>query len=772
MSKFRVVMVWCVAVSAILIVYRLYNRFSNTPQIQPPNKKITADVPIPEFDPDGPEIAQGTAVGEVKQSVFTFVNEETKKLERVFGFEKLLNPDTNTKSRRWPLLKPYMNMYEDDFTCKITSDKGTVQVDTVNNNPNPTEAELYDNVVIHIKSTDPAQPSDSWIYVDTLTYNSERSEFFTEGPMRLVSDDAEMEGVGMVLIYNVGLNRIEFLKIRDLHYIRLKNVADMSVDKDNAVAEEKATSEAAVANTPANAATADNRAEPAADKADPAAKPLPTHTRDDLYQCTLNEEVFIQYGDRMIVEGTERITVSNILLARKDSKPKSEEADEPDAASATGTNDIAAAESKPETSAEEVGPVTEVYITCQGGIVAKPMTSVYDQTEPQRVGAQNLELYIALPPEDDSVAPVVRTASLAASSAGDDSTAEIVGNPNLPIPFAGDNAVQPDRFKARFIEYDMTSGDGLAQGPVEVAFTPDPNDMNDPNCIIMPMIVRAEKNAEFLANDGRVIERIVLNRNVIGSRKTITPDFVQVGSFHGDKLTIELQPDAEGNAGRDIKQVSVTDGNVKLESVRTSGDVKLSHVKLSCRRIDFDAIKEIVYAVGPGDIEMNNKNIPEPEKSDKRGSLSFNRPAFGLVRGFDRLTWFTQAMQINADGRKDSLYLGYWPIIDGKRGRIVRGATTHLQANFIRLPDGTDELATVITAGGIFYEEEGGNVFVGEGLLYDAAESLLTVTSTENNSCLLNGALVDRIEYEVDTGNVRSQLASSPGAVSTPISKD
>jgi len=165
---------------------------------------------------------------------------------------------------------------------------------------------------------------------------------------------------------------------------------------------------------------------------------------------------------------------------------------------------------------------------------------------------------------------------------------------------------------------------------------------------------------------------------------------------------------------------------------------------------------------------MNNENAPQPDSKDKPKGLSFQQPCFGLVRGFDKLTWFTEAMQINADGKDESVFMAYWPIENGKRGRITRGSTTHLQTNFIPLPDGTNELATMIAAGGIYFEEVGGNIFVGENLLYKADTSLLTITSSQKNTCLLNGALVDMVEYEVDTGNVRSELASSPGALTLP----
>ena len=81
------------------------------------------------------------------------------------------------------------------------------------------------------------------------------------------------------------------------------------------------------------------------------------------------------------------------------------------------------------------------------------------------------------------------------------------------------------------------------------------------------------------------------------------------------------------------------------------------------------------------------------------------------------------------------------------------------------MPDGTNDLATVITTGGIYYEEEGGNVFEGQDLFYDADKSLVRVTSTEKNDCRFNGARVDWIEYAMDTGDVKAELVSSPGAI-------
>ena len=808
-------MLWVVVVSAILIVFRVYNRISGTVVIEPPEQRSRLDMPVPEFDPDAPKIGDAS-LGDVKESVYRFFNEETKELERVFGFDELLKAGKN--SNRWPLVKPYMTMYDDDFTCKVTSDRGIVQVETVNNNPSPTQAELYDNVVIHIVSSDPESPSDSKIYMDTLLYDSERSEISTEGPLRFVSEDSEMVGTGMILIFNAGQNRIEFLKINELDYIRLKNVSDPSASET-----ESAKPEAAVAKVPASK-TKPPKSKPAkvADKKQPAVakagakkkkvtEPKEEPAKGELYQCTLTEDVFIQYGDKIIVQGTEYVHIDNILLSKKSSdKKKSSSKDSPETAKKTkaqagvvgdevkkstpAKSDVQVVAKKGEPAQKSSGVIdkdseavveteagVEVYITCKGGIVAKPMTSVYEETEPLRTDADDLHV---------GVRAVTRLDMKNSGRKQDLFVAELPGGQagggfvSSQVNFVGENEVAetldsleaevvkpPDRFKGRRIEFDMSTGNGTAYGPVEVIFYPDPNENADPNVLVLPMIMTASRDAKFYANSQRDLERVVFNKDVVGTRKVIRPEYLQTSTFYGDKLTIDIDPESDKAKNGDIRYVSVTEGNVKMESIRTAEDVVVSHVRLSCLQFDFDAVKNIVYAVGPGDIQMDNSKAPEPVGEDKAGSLSFQRPSFGLVDGFDKLTWFTDTMQINVDGKEDSVRMAYQPIENGVRGAIIRGTTTHLQANFMPMPDGTNELATLITAGGIYYEEEGGNVFVGEDLLYNAGDSLLTISSSEKNACLLNGALVDGIEYEVDTGNVRSELVAAPGALAMPVRK-
>ncbi len=810
MPKLRKLMIWCVAVSAILIVFRVYSRITGIPKIVPPPKNEGAVIEAPTFNREGARIGSAM-VEDVDDARYKFYDPVTKELERELGFKKLLNP--GDRSKRWQLREPYMVMYEDDFVCRITSEKGTVQVETVDNNPTPTDAELYDNVVIRIQSTAAVPAPDTVVYMDSLSYNSERSEFRTDGPIKLVSEKAEMEGTGLQLIYNEPLNRIEFLKVVMLDYLRLKNVAAFSSPRGASVA--KASDARSAKSTDAggiqpgavasSAKPTGAKAAVAGDTADEKVKAAPSP--DDFYECTFSRDVVIEYGDEIIVEGADAISIRNILWSSGSAKSKpaegktaegessavsgsaKETAGSPSTAVAsastgpggkedTGSGTSTGGEDKAVAGTEGMG--VEVYITCKGGLVSKPMTSVYDSTEPPLIEALSASegptptTVIAAEVSEMPLQrqPTVKWANLSGGvskeGAGPEGAEEAAAGAGSQDESIAVQEEGPTIFKTRSITYDMTTGSGWAQAPVELTFYPRLDKESDPNTVVLPMVITAQKNVQFLANKDRVVERIIFNKNVVGTRKAATPLYVQTSQFFGEKLTVELNTGPKRELEGDISRIFVTEGNVKIESVRTAKERVISHVELSCVRFDYDVALKMVSATGPGTIDLNNANVPPAKKvpGDKKPRLS--GPCYALVRGFERLTWFIEGRQINAVGKAESVYLSYLPVVDGKWGDLVSVTTKHVQANFLPMPDGTSELGTVITTGGIYYEEEGGNVFKGQDLHYDAKKSLVRVTSTEKNDCYFNNARVDWIEYEVDTGDVRAELASTPGALTMP----
>jgi lipopolysaccharide export system protein LptA len=331
----------------------------------------------------------------------------------------------------------------------------------------------------------------------------------------------------------------------------------------------------------------------------------------------------------------------------------------------------------------------------------------------------------------------------------------------VPAPATPDE--RPARFNAKKIDYDMTTGNAFATGPVTFIFyVRDPNN-TDPGAESVPVVITANDNAEFFKDKNRV----VFNGNVVGTRRTQKAAYLQKSTFNGDKLIVDLAETQTGSA--DIRHVAVLGRQVMMESVRSANDIVISHIRLSCKHIDYDAIEEVVTAAGPGNIQINNENAPAPpQKKDTDKKISIQKPCYALIEGFDKLRWFTRANRITADGKTRSVNISYMPITDGKRGRIVRAATTHITANFIETASGQNELATLETTGGVTYREVGGHEFIGDTLFYETTTSLMIVAGTDQVPCLLNGALVEKIKYDLATGDVKAELASKPGVFRSP----
>jgi hypothetical protein len=928
--------VWLAAILAVFGAYVVYNHTVDTPDIQiQQGEEGTSNIEVPEFDAESAQIGEA-AVGTVEVAEYT-VLDENKNVKRVFGFDKLLNPDENDEA--WKLQKPYMNIYEQDAVYEIESDRGTVEVETIGGKPSPTDAHLIDNVKIHIRPTSNEGPTEATIRLEELVYNSERSEYTTDGPLKIVSEDGQMEGEGMVLIYNERLSRVEYLKIIDLDYLHLKNVSALSGPQAPPKRSVDSSSvEVANADRPEASGPADMEKVSVDDTAVGTAGRSESE-EDDYYECRFYDNVVIKYGRQIVVEGADEVTISNIFLSRRSGQKdvgRGASADSEEVAAeavvsggdnleSDSAGSVAAGSGRGASDEEAV----EVFVTCKGGIVIRPTISVltsevasrsarrrmielsgkpvciketggdgdegaatmvqcgmlkYDldsdvmnmftneeeyisvnmadsEMRLQTTGSVKwerkkssavvtgpgkllmlsnkdssssndegtemrfegvMELFFAEHRPDDSLGGLtLKSANLAGGmaattqqrngsqvsadsvaflfdEAGDIRRMDLAGNVDFSsvngrltsqrakILFAKDTSggayaktventgepalipantrggMPPARFEATKIDYDVTTGNALATGPVKFTFyAKDAND-TDAEAEPVPIMITAEENAEFFAAENRV----VFNRNVVGMQLKQTGEYIHEDTLSGGKLIVDLESGQAG--GADIRHVTVAGGTVRLESKRFMDERIVNHVRLSCRQIDHDAGDEVVIATGPGEIQINNENVPPPEKKDEDKRIALERPCFALIKDFDELRWFTKTNRITAEGKTKSVTIGYLPIIDGQWGRVVRAVATHIEADFTETGQGRSELAGLKATGGVFYEEVGENEFAGDSLLYDAGKSLMTVSGSAEVPCLLNGSLVDGVEYDLETGKVKARLASRPGTLRAP----
>jgi len=977
MIKNRKIVVGLATIGVIFVAYFIYNLLSGTPRINPDQTNERGEnIEIPTFDNEAAKIGDVTA-GPVTQSQFIDLDEKTKAVKRIFGYNKLLNPEQGSK--KWQLEKPYMDIYDQApggadpiLSCNIVSDRGTVQMETVAGKPSPTDAHLIGNVVIKVYPTNTTDPTEGTIYLDDLVYNSQRSEFTTTGPVRIVSNRGRMEGRGLVLIYNTGLGRLEYLKVVDLDFIHYKRISQSSSQAANSPDEKSpavVVTDVPVADVspPADAGGADVKPKPTAiANVDEATKPQTQPTsvavadraaaseKKNYYQCRFIENARIEYGTKIVIDSADEIVINNILWA--ETAVKKEQPTVPAVSSAKQpvpvkpdtskpkTSDVASLKPRPTAKAENteadtskpgasnvvsLKPLTpvaqedavDVFIRCSGGMIILPIddkagsvdssqqvievagrpvrvrqsdqpddlaqcammsynvdadilrmfTSDKEKYNRLRIAQSDstlrttgtitwrrradharingpgvllfgtetkddvaemtfgsvMNLFFVKSPERQTEKLILKSANLAGGmtatlSRGSDSlasadsatflfdrqsditVADLKGNVQFAsasgklnsgrakILFAkntagkvyaktlqsnenpvlqtasaskdGDGDAKPASLQATRIDYDISTGNAVAAGPVKFTFYMRPD---KPEAKPVPVVITAEDSARYFATANRV----VFSGNVVGSSQTQKDGYGQTNRFYGGKLIVDLITTEDGSEQMDIRHLAVTDGNVRLESRRIANGIKISHVGLMCQQIDYDAAENLLIATGPGEIQMNNANMPATRASGKKKRTKkdsyYDGPSYALVRNFDTLKWYTDKDRIIADGKTKSVYMSYIPVLaNGKLGKKDEASVTHMVADFVENQSKQKELLKLTATRGIYYKQgKRGNWFLGENLFYDAKTSLMNIYGSDRWPCMINGAVAENVEYNLLTGRKKTNISSTPGAV-------
>jgi len=339
----RKLLIGLISLVAVLAVFLLYNLMSETPQIDidagaEPAEGVTESNAV-EFERQVGTIAD-VGVGTVQKAKYTRLNAE-KQLDREFGFEKLLHEEAD----HWEIEKPYMNIFRSNFKCYITADKGRVQIEDALGRPTPKDATLTGNVVIHIVPETTSGVKESFVYLDDVVYINDRSQFSTAGPVKFVSEDAQMLGSGMEFVYNDQLNRLEFLRIIHLEDLRIRTSSKASLFGPQRT--EPPVEPVAAGVTQKQAAEQNTKA---------AERKSGVH-----YRCLFDKNVVINTPQQMIL--ADQLSINNITLSKaSDTKSTKAEVTHPDAPK------------RPKEPTDEASEeFVDVLVTCDGGIFVSPM---------------------------------------------------------------------------------------------------------------------------------------------------------------------------------------------------------------------------------------------------------------------------------------------------------------------------------------------------------------------------------------------------------------
>lgn len=378
----RKLIIGLVSLCAVALAFWLYVRTMET-AVPPPPKAANADVlTLPEVS-DAGRISQ-TVIHGVQQSRYVLLDPQTKEIRRVLGFEKLLNPDA--ESSRWQVEKPYLIFYEMNYECRLESDSGVFQVETAGPNAAPKEirdAHLNGNVVIRVSPRSGSPISETFVYMDDLMFSSERSEFATDGPVRVRSNQIDLKGFGLVLILDIAAGRIDYLHIRDLEQLRLINMASSSASaaKDADAAEASKVGSSKTFTPPEQSPKSSEEKEI-------------SRQQPDYYQCILDNNVVIEYGSQLVVAGADRVAVQNIVLSRIGGSSEKEPQKQ---YSPTKSADLLPDKQK-SPAASLVSTVSsenkeqDIVVLCDGGIILKPMNDAEMPAMPEEFPELSVEM--------------------------------------------------------------------------------------------------------------------------------------------------------------------------------------------------------------------------------------------------------------------------------------------------------------------------------------------------------------------------------------------
>jgi hypothetical protein len=438
--KSRKLYVWLISAAAILVIYLLYNLISRTPPIKIDTPETSTESDAVEFDSKIGKVGD-VGIGPIQKARYTHLDDK-KRVDREFGFEKLLHVEGNA----WEIEKPYMNIFRHNLKCYMTADKGTVRVEDAVGRATPTDATLIGNVVIHILPEKSSSFRESFVYLDDVIFLSEKSQFSSAGPVKFISSNAQMLGKGMEIVYNDELERLEFLKIINLESLRIRQSSKAALFS----------SQAPDAAGPANQDQIDKQETKETPSAD---NKVIEKRKGEYYKCVFRKNVIIDCPEQVIL--TDEISVNDILWS-KGSKEKPETLDTSD------TNRIEVAAEVPEESTvssrnepnEPPEELVEIVVTCDNGIAVVPMDSPI-LTEDEAPGNKDIKSFT-----DDKGRPT---------------------------------------FVAQRIDYSLITEDVVATEPSELTFYANDMMGSDGTQTAVPVKITAKEKAAFLLKLNQVI---------------------------------------------------------------------------------------------------------------------------------------------------------------------------------------------------------------------------------------------------------------------------
>lgn len=392
----------------VAVGFSLYVNLVDSPSLQQQPVDEVPEMVVPD-SAARPQQTGDTTLQEVGLTRYFKYDSDTKQIVAEYGFERLLNPGQGTS--RWQVEKPYMVFYKPGYRCRVESERGTIQMEAAGSQRIPKDAQLDKNVVIHIVPGSGSRIDETTIRMDDLTFSSERSEFATDGPVTIASQRLQLEGYGLMLIFNAGEGKIEYLQIKDLVFLRLRDFASSASPLKNKTLVPSSSEAVTPRAEPKDKQVVNAEASVPAIKSgdvvvsgEHASEPVQVDLDSpDLYQCLIFDNVVIEYGEELVVSGAEQVNIQNIILSEMNKDIQDDSIDQNTSETGTEATEISSplpaveadsseqtqiplialteqtdSDSKPNAQNAESG---DILVRCDGGMVIQPMALSLQEEE-------------------------------------------------------------------------------------------------------------------------------------------------------------------------------------------------------------------------------------------------------------------------------------------------------------------------------------------------------------------------------------------------------
>jgi hypothetical protein len=650
-------------------------------------------------------------VQNAQNAEFIIRNKKTKEIERIFGFEELLHEQGD----QWEVKGPFVEVFMPDFKVDIRADSGSIRVESVDDDRvSPKDARFVGNVVIRVTGGG-GRLRESSIYLDEVIFLSQKSEVSSTGPVRYVATNAEMKGTGLKLVYNDRLRRLDVLRVNHVEFLRFKNEKAAPFPRQRPAATRAMTDDT---ETVAHA----KRIIPKVSD-EPNAAPAEAGNKAEFYKLILSKNVTVDSPQQWIF-ARERISIEDILWTHtrheEDTADRTTGKGLPEP-KATPTGDLRKGDvaDQPQYSAE-------TFVNCENGILLLPADS-----------NRSISDFI---PSADVMAPT-----------GD------------AIPEASESAAVRGRLVARSINHSLSNGHTVVSGPLEMVFYPNDLPWAEPNEATAeptPVTITAENRAGFLPDARQAVFEGDVNCTMVRTE----PNSVRSFRLSAPLLTLDLveSPTEAKAADAELRRLSASGGTVRLSAVRRTASKLLGGVELRCTRFEYTPDAPRCYAAtGPGVLKAHNARRPGPNET----AVEFNAQSsyWTVLQGFEDFKFFVDENRIVVSAEpEEMLDIKYVPIIDGSYGEVVTAGAARIEALLLEDSNGTTDVSSVAATGGVDYIE-GDKHFAGSRLFYDHGQDAVTINGDESMPCLLNGVLVDSINYNLKTGEVSAEIVAPGG---------